>query len=179
MSAPDSELKKDLFPNETDDFGKDDVQTLLEEYKAFVDTIEKATSRRQIANSFFLTVNSILITASGWMVKEAFDETIALVAVLTFAVAGVLFCLIWRRIIQNYRQLNAAKFDVIHGLEQALPAAPFQAEWTALGKGKDRKKYIPISKMEAGVAVVFIILYSIAFLASVGFLTLAAQASVT
>jgi len=158
--------ERELSLGKVDIGDPDNKQILLEQYKVFVDTMEKALARRQTVNSFFLTANSLLLSASGVMAKQTFESILALIVVLSLATTGILLCVSWRRIIRNYRQLNAAKFDVIHRLEAYLPVALFEAEWTALGRGEDPRKYQSISRTESAVAAVFIILYTIAIASS-------------
>jgi hypothetical protein len=162
-----SDVDKILFNERIDTDEQANRKMLLEEYKVFVDTMEKAIARRQIANSFFLTANSILLTAAGLMAKQAFDNTVALAVVIPLAAAGILLCSNWRRLIANYRQLNAAKFDVIHGFEGRLPAAPFKAEWNVLVGDKRSSKYKPISRKEEGVAIAFTVIHSAALAGSI------------
>ena len=47
-----------------------------------------------------------------------------------------------------------------------LPVAPYAAEWTALGSGKDRKRYLPLTHVENFVPVCFGILYVLLVCAS-------------
>ena len=84
---------------------------------------------------------------------------------LVLGVVGIMLCVNWQRLIRNYRQLNAAKFEVIHEFERHLPAAPFAREWVVLGKGEEAAKYTPISKTEAMVATAMQVLYLVAVVA--------------
>jgi hypothetical protein len=73
--------------------------------------------------------------------------------------AVALLCFIWWRVVYSYRQLNSAKFKVVHALEQMLPVAPFDAEWSALGRGMDARRYLPLTHVENWVPVCFGLLY--------------------
>ena len=162
------DIEKHLFRGQgapSDEPGK---KTLFDQYKLFVDTMEKAVARRQTVNSFFLAANSILLSALGVMGKQAHTDKNALWVAVPLAAAGILLCILWRGIIGNYRVLNGAKFDVIHGLEHHLPAALFEAEWAVLTEGPASKKYTPISKTEGRVAIVFVVLYALAAIGAVG-----------
>jgi len=61
--------------------------------------------------------------------------------------------------VYSYRQLNTGKFKVIIALEQMLPTALYEAEWVALGEGKDRKLYLPLTHIENWVPACFGMLY--------------------
>jgi hypothetical protein len=66
---------------------------------------------------------------------------------------------VWWRIVQSYRQLNSGKFAVILAIEARLPLAPYAAEWEALGRGKDPKRYLPLTHVENWVPGLFGLLY--------------------
>lgn len=135
----------------------------FEIFKLYVDTAEKTTSRRQSANSFFLTVNTALIALTGY-VQLGTNGAGTPQYYWAVSLAGMILCLAWYRLIRSYRGLNSGKFKVIQEMEQYLPAAPFNAEWEVLGKGKNPKKYLPFSKVEAIVPWVFLCLHAVVFL---------------
>lgn len=167
MTEPDEqEINAILYSKGTQFDEGNRLPLLLEEYKLFVDTSEKLVARRQTVNTFFLSVNALLLSAIGMTAKEVITMRIAFIGVIAISLAGILLCMAWRRLVHSYRQLNTGKFAVIHLLEQYLPAALFKAEWKALGEGKDKEKYIPFTKTEATIPIVFIVLYGIAILLS-------------
>jgi len=45
------------------------------------------------------------------------------------AAARVVFALSWRWLLQSYRKLNSAKFEVINAIEPRLPFQLFSDEW--------------------------------------------------
>jgi len=135
----------------------------LEIYKLYVDTAEKTISRRQSSNSFLLTVNTALIAVTGY-IHVGVDGGSTPQYYWAVSLAGMLLCLAWYRLIRSYRGLNSGKFKVIHAMEQHLPAAPFDHEWEIFGKGKDPKKYLSFSKVEAIVPWVFLCLHAVVFL---------------
>ena len=61
--------------------------------------------------------------------------------------------------VTSFRQLNTAKFRIIHLLEQHLPAAIFKAEWTALGEGADPSLYRPFTRLETWIPRGLMLLY--------------------
>ena len=52
------------------------------------------------------------------------------------ALAGMVLCFLWYRIVRSYGDLNTGKFKVIHEIESYLPLRPYDAEWTAVGQGE-------------------------------------------
>jgi len=140
---------------------------LLEQYKLYVESAEKASERRNLANSFYLAINTLLLGGIGLIANYVSIPnnpwSISLTVVVVLAVFGSCewLCLVWKRQIKAYQQLNSAKFKVIAEFEDRLPAGPYvRAEWKALGEGKDPKLYTPFSQIERDVPIVFMVLYA-------------------
>jgi hypothetical protein len=96
----------------------------LELYKLAVEMADRISARRGVANSFFLSVNTGLAAVLGaadlrWYVP----------------VAGIAFCATWWALLKSYRELNAAKFEIILKMEELLPARLFGDEWDRLKPG--------------------------------------------
>jgi hypothetical protein len=77
------------------------------------------------------------------------------------AIAGIAISYMWYRLVRSYKDLNTAKFKVIHEIESQLPIAPYDAEWEAVGRGKAPELYLPFTHVEIYVPWVFIILHAI------------------
>lgn len=105
---------------------KDDFMTL---FRDFVTSANQISDRRHQANTFFSSINTVLLMATGLIPKEVADASAGEELNWQFAVAGGLLCWIWRKMITAYRDLNAAKFKVINEIEQNLPLAAYGAEW--------------------------------------------------
>jgi hypothetical protein len=93
----------------------------IELYKLAVEMADRVSARRALANTFFLTVNTGLTALLGgsslrWYV----------------AVAGIVFSFAWWSLLQSYRRLNGAKFEVINAIEPRLPVQLFSSEWEHL-----------------------------------------------
>jgi hypothetical protein len=147
-----------LFPNGT--VGGGQLETVFEQYKLYVDTMEKLVARRQTAHTVFLSANAFLTAAGGLLLtKEFLDRTLVAVGLVAVAVAGTALSLMWRRLSIHYGLINRAKFAVIYEFERHLPASPFKAEWVSLGEGKDPQKYRSMALLEASVPFVFIVAY--------------------
>lgn len=140
-------------------YGDDYSRHLLEQYKLYVDLADRISARRTLANSFFLGANTALITAISVMLSEGLLESIYVIA--TVLAASLLLCYVWWRILVSYRRLNSGKFQVIHLLEEKLPVAPYAAEWTILGMGKNAKLYRSLTRVETFVPGCFALLYLI------------------
>lgn len=132
---------------------------ILEQYKMYVEMADRISSRRNASNLFFLALNSTILSAIGFSF-----EKINLVnpkwLVLIPISSTIILIIAWIGVIRSYRKLNEAKYKVIGELEKKLPSSPyFCGEWRELNGGKDLKKYIPLSKIEIIVPLIFGILY--------------------
>jgi hypothetical protein len=95
----------------------------LDLYKLAVEMADRISGRRALANTFFLTVNTGLAALLGgnnlrWYV----------------AAAGIVFALAWWWLLQSYRKLNWAKFEVINAIEPRLPLQLFSDEFCSPGR---------------------------------------------
>ncbi len=131
----------------------------LEQYKLYVEMADRISSRRHNANVFFLSLQTGIFSLIGLSLTELrMIHPKWILALLT--VGLILFCVAWWWIINSYRNLNSAKFKVIGKMEQSLPSSPYwEEEWKALGEGKDPKKYLPLTKVEQFLPVIFGFLY--------------------
>jgi len=133
---------------------KSQEEITFEQYKLYVDTAERVSDRRQNTNNFFLTLNSVLLSFTGYLTTTEFAFWH-----IILAFAGISISLLWFLTITSFRNLNSAKFKVIHRIEQHLPIKLFADEWKQLGEGNDTSKYIKISKVEQGIPIIFFVLY--------------------
>jgi hypothetical protein len=137
---------------------------VLEQYKIYVEMADRISQRRGLTNTFFLTLNTAIFTAIGvfWQHKPVGE--VGWLALPLMMLLGE--CFAWFYVLRSYRLLNTAKYEVVGALETRLPASPYwRAEWTALGQGKDLKKYWPLSHIESWVPVFFAALYVAGFVA--------------
>jgi hypothetical protein len=128
-----------------------DTQQALDLYKVMVQSSESLVGRRQGVNTFFLTMNGALLTASGLIVQSSGGDKLAGVGIFVLALAGAILCLAWRSLITSFGQLNTGKFRVINTIERHLKAAIYAAEWEALGRGEDPKIYRSFTSREIWV----------------------------
>jgi hypothetical protein len=148
----DQDASQLLMGEDERDYGedyRDDYLTLYRDYVASADTI---SSRRATANSFFLTVNTAFLGARGYF-NVTSDE-----GALIQAFVGVLFCLVWARMISSYKTLNSAKFKVIQMMERHLPLAAYTAEEHVYNNSP--VKHTALSSVEALVPLFFVLLYA-------------------
>jgi hypothetical protein len=151
-----------LYKISEDSYGesyRSDFLTMYQDYVASADTI---SARRHGANSFFVSINTALLGVAGYFGGEAGN------LIWLAALAGILFSYTWRKLIQSYRSLNAAKFKVINELEQRLPFAAYDREWVHLKGGTDSEVHTPLSAVESRVPLVFMAIHFAVFIGNFG-----------
>lgn len=148
----------DLFAKKENEYGNSYKEHLFEQYKLYVESVEKTSDRRQHANNYFITINTALISLIGLSFQFKIFENLAWIKSI-LALVGIIICVVFWYLIRSYRQLNTGKFAVIHEIEKHLPLALYKYEWEILGEGKDNKKYYPFSHIELLIPWVFGIIY--------------------
>lgn len=134
---------------------------LLEQYKLYQNSAENISNRRQTANSFFVTINTAIISLISYL---NFGSSSSAKYYWLIALGGIAISYMWYRLIRSYRDLNSAKFKVIHEIEKCLPICPYDAEWEAVGRGKNSKLYLPFTHVEIFIPWVFLALHLFAFI---------------
>lgn len=151
-------MEKKLFNKSSKEYGDNYHTHYFDQYKMYVESAEKISDRRQNANNFFLTLNTVLISVIGLSFQVKALASFSLARVL-LAILGILICIIFWYLLRAYKQLNSGKFKVIHEIEQLLPLSIYDYEWKILGGGNDRNKYYPFSHIELLIPWVFGIIY--------------------
>lgn len=150
----------DLFAKNKNEYGDEYKNHLFEQYKLYIESVEKTSDRRQHANNYFITINTALISLIGLSFQIKFFENLAGVKSV-LALVGIIICFIFWHLLRSYKQLNTGKFAVIHKIEENLPLALYKYEWEVLGKGEDKSKYYPFSHIELWIPWVFGIIYAL------------------
>jgi hypothetical protein len=136
------------------------TQQYLELYKLAVEMADRVSARRATANAFFLTVNTALL---------AFVSSRSLNALWLVALAGIALSATWWVLLKSYRDLNAAKFQVITEMENNLDAKIFDDEWKRLKENRPegwRGKYAEFGAVERFVPLIFAALYAAVFISA-------------
>jgi hypothetical protein len=135
---------------------------ILEQYKTYVEMADRISARRALTNTFFLTLNTAVFTVIGVFLQ---NHQQAATWLLVFPLIALLAeCGAWFYLVRSYRQLNTAKYEVVGMLEERLPASPYwRAEWRALGEGKDRSKYWPLTHIEQWIPSLFAATYLVSY----------------
>lgn len=144
-SAPQDKLAGALRGVEAYDYGSLYREHVLEIYKLYLEMADRISARRDKMNAFFHTVNTALIAL---LAKDVFGDGVALPDALELLVpvSGIVLCYLWYRIIRSYRNLNSAKFKVVHIIERQLPLRPFDAEWESVEHDKNPNPYLTFTQ---------------------------------
>lgn len=132
-------------------FEKSSRQILFEQYKIIVDSADRLTDRRQNANRFYLTINTLLFGSAAYL---TFMPKVFVAFLFSFL--GLLVSFVWIANIKSFKRLNNAKFKVIHKLEEYLPARVYQKEDQYLQRG-----YYKLTSVERWVPIIFGVLHLI------------------
>ena len=125
----------------------DEKQELLEIYKLHAELADSISKQRATANRFYILVLSGLAVLFSTFLQRKNGVPLGWLMV-SFGLFGLLLAVAWHSVIRSYRQLNTAKFEVLHELEEKL-AYPFsRREWNLLAKGTDRKVYQQLTVVE-------------------------------
>ncbi|MDQ7095639.1 hypothetical protein REC12_18780 [Desulfosporosinus sp. PR] len=131
----------------------------FEQYKLYLEMTDRVSARRVLANAFFLTLHTSLIALLGVLYKEGLKEPRFWMLIPLIGIE--LLCYSWWAIVRSYRMLNKGRFKVIHKMEINLPCSPYKIEWDVLGRGKDPKRYRPITHVENWIPILFGLMYFI------------------
>ncbi|WP_419915827.1 RipA family octameric membrane protein [Candidatus Poriferisodalis sp.] len=144
-----------------------DGEQVLELYRLSVEMADRVSARRASANSYFFTVQAGLAIALGAFAvrpPEGEDADPDRFVLALAALAGVVIAGAWWLLLRSYRDLNAAKFEVIGRIEsQHLPIQTFNDEWDHLkGLRPERWKlgYSEQGRIERAVPLAFLALYA-------------------
>ena len=152
-------IDNDLNGLSEQEYGVNYRSHILEIYKQYVQLTDKISERRQSANSFFLTLNSAIVALVGYVNVSSGSTQTAASFFWLVAISGMLLSFLWYRLVRSYKDINGGKFKVVHAIEKLLPLRPYDAEWTALGKGKDPSLYLPFTHIEIYVPWIFFIIH--------------------
>jgi len=150
------EIEQRLWQSEQGQEVQLNSQHIFEQYKLCVEMVDRISSRRGIANTFFLSLNTAIIGALSAFYKDVPSDVGD-----TFLFVAIILCITWAFLLRSYRTLSRAKFKVIGLMEKRLPASPFwAAEWKALAEGKDWRIHMSLVPIETVVPFAFVLAYA-------------------
>lgn len=116
---------------------------LYDLFKFLVELADRTSVRRSTANTFFVSLHSIIAGVVGYLAAtrnpSAKLDTFSLA---TLAVVGVILSLTWWGILRYFRRLSKAKWSVINEMECQLSTTPFLDEWALLHPGEGASSWL-------------------------------------
>lgn len=157
---PNDQLKCQLFAIDEKAYGENYKKHLFEQYALCVEMADKNSARRIASNNFFLSANTLLLTAIGILSKLGPNfAQFSFWWITLSSIAGLLFCWTWAVSIRSYRDLSRAKFRVITAIEHKLPALAFSTEWICLNPENKAARYLQLTRVERYVPIIFAFLF--------------------
>jgi hypothetical protein len=135
--------------------GEDKFQEhLLEQYKLYVEMMDRTSARRGQSNSFFISILTGLLSLISILMDKKLNSDIQNQSImfLILALLGLILCFTWHRNIDSYKELNSLKFKVISEMENHLPFPCYGREWE-IDKEKSIK-YRRLTKVEKFVPII-------------------------
>lgn len=136
-----------------------DSQTLLEQYKLYVEMADRVSARRADTNKFYISLLTALLIVISFTIEKSALVGYQGVIFVVVGIMGIALNLLWYINIRSYRQLNSGKFKVIQEMEEQLAFACYKEEWEILGKGQDAQRYLQLTRVERFVPLVLALPY--------------------
>jgi hypothetical protein len=137
----------------------DDRSVLLEQYKLYVEMMDRTSARRAETNKFYISLLSALLAFMVFITNKKVCPEYLDIIMLAFCFLGVLLNVVWFINILSYKQLNSGKFKIIHKMEQELAYECYKNEWDNLKRGKDTKHYRKLTKVELFIPAILAVPY--------------------
>ncbi len=165
---------------EDNKYGEKFKEQLLEQYKLYVEMADRTSERRMRTNEFYISLLSVLLALLSILVSLSNICSVSISSIsnignpnqtLIFVIVsllGIVLCALWHINIRSYRQLNSGKFKIIHEMEQNLPFPCYRKEWEILGEGREKDKYLQLTRVEKYIPLIlsapyiFLLLYALA-----------------
>ncbi len=155
---------------------QDNLDIAMKQYEMFVETSEELVRRKQTVNSFYITLNSVIISVilAAFALSdklEVFGCSVGYSTIITClsSVVGGIVCFSWYSVIQSYADLNSSKMKIISYIETQLAYNLYDTEWQLVSNKTGNKKYKSFSRKEKFIAKLFMGLYVLLFLTGILF----------
>ena len=152
-----------LLNHSKESYGDSFNAHLLEQYKLYVQSAENVSARRGASNRQMLTLSAAILALYGLLFTNFDIGPLALMLPLV----GIAVSVVWLAIIKSHTDLNKIKFEIVHELEEHLPAAVYRHEWRLAEDGRG-ETYQEVSKIEISVPRLFAVLHLVLMVWIVG-----------
>ena len=151
--------------------------TKFEEYKMFIEDTARFTERRQNASNLYVTINSLILTAIVFVVKDLGADSLSrLLLLLPVITAGIFVSLWWRQLIIKYKELVGFRINMLRKMEEKEDLKETEKMYHAEDELYPRDAQgnmikgakLNFSDLEARLPTLFIILYIFSGLVVIG-----------
>ena len=122
---------------------------LLEIYKLQSELADRVSQRREGANRLYVSLLVGLAVFSAALLRFGIGSAPLQPVLLAIGFIGVSLSISWFIVINSYRQLNRAKFRVLHELEKKLTFQFFMRE--------DSNRYFKLTVVEQSLPFIFLL----------------------
>lgn len=131
--------------------------TLRDYYKILNSSVDEYERRKQTINSFFLTLNSILITGFGFISANFERGKEYRLGIFSLSIIGILSIFEWKKLVDHINAHIKIKNELMSTLEKQLPVEIFRSESLLLFQSK--KKRHKHFFLESKIPLTFLFLY--------------------
>ena len=159
MKKENTSVKSGLFnENIKKEAGTEVYYTIMmEQWKTANEMAANISEQRNSMNNFYISLISVLVGGILFSDQLLSSNIIAkTVLCITIGVIGFICCQKWISQIENYKQLNGAKYEIINELEKNLSANVISYEYLITEKNeKTEKRKTSFSDQEKSIAKLF------------------------
>jgi hypothetical protein len=138
----------------------------FEEYKLCDERVQRLSERRQAASQTYLSINTVIFSVFAFLTKDAGinGKNMAFISVPLCCV-GILACIIWLKIISDFKKIIGWHYEQLRELEKDLPDQRpiYNMEWERFFKPGKRQDFLSFSRLEGYLPRMIIALYIIYF----------------
>ena len=136
-----------------------DQDELLEIYKLHTELADRVSQRREGANRLYVSLLVGLAVFSAALLRFGIGEAPLQPMLIFIGFIGICLSISWLIVINSYRQLNSAKFRVLHDLEKKLPYQFFTLEWDPSQASEKSNRYWRLTVVEQSLPSIFLLLF--------------------
>lgn len=133
---------------------------LIEIYKLHAELADRVSQRRDGANRLYVSLLVGLVVVLAALLRFGIGEAPEELIIAAIGIFGGLLSASWYVVIRSYRQLNSAKFRVLHDLETKIAYPFFTLEWDPESAGRKSNRYWRLTLVEQTLPIIFALLFS-------------------
>lgn len=133
---------------------RDDKDTIVSLYKAYLDDLGRIGSRHETLRQFYISVISALFVFLSLAGEKGLLVNMQKSVQIMVGLVGIIICVLWFLHMRSFADIYKAKKVTLCKIEEELPAKPFSHEGSIEGK---RTR---ITDVDKGVALAFVALFA-------------------